>query len=310
MIKLNEDPIAAEKHFQKVFPLIKQRINNIFLKGIRRTKAPVTISLKFKNFLKELKKEKTLRPIVLAKPDEFRGLIASLNRDYPGIFTKKHNENHIIRNIFISHCYEKICKLEFITGINKDTCLYCNRNYIYSLKKSGSIKPPIDHFYPKGLYPIFGVSFYNLIPSCEICNGFGAKGEKDPVKEDLISPYELKGQEFLFSYKIDNIEFINPLSDIKGISLEMPKKLDGNDSVFKLKELYEKHSDHVLELILKSKIQYSQQYRDYLKSYDQFIFNDNEIDRMILGNYTNQEDIHKRPLAKLYQDIGKELGLI
>jgi hypothetical protein len=31
---------------------------------------------------------------------------------------------------------------------------------------------------------------------------------------------------------------------------------------------------------------------------------------MILGNYNLEKDQNKRPLSKMYQDIGKELGLI
>ncbi len=81
-------------------------------------------------------------------------------------------------------------------------------------------------------------------------------------------------------------------------------------NIFKLDKLYEQHSDHVIERVIKSKVAYSKQYRDYLKSYTELKFSDSEIDRMILGNYANKTEIHKRPLAKFYQDIGKELGLI
>ena len=34
------------------------------------------------------------------------------------------------------------------------------------------------------------------------------------------------------------------------------------------------------------------------------------IKRFILGNYTEEQEIHKRPFAKFMQDIGKEVGLI
>jgi hypothetical protein len=27
-----------------------------------------------------------------------------------------------------------------------------------------------DHFYPKAIYPFFALYFYNLIPSCKVCN--------------------------------------------------------------------------------------------------------------------------------------------
>ena len=37
---------------------------------------------------------------------------------------------------------------------------------------------------------------------------------------------------------------------------------------------------------------------------------DGEIDRILIGNYPLSEDYGKRPLAKLYHDIAKELGVI
>ncbi|ELB2166853.1 hypothetical protein QNZ92_003473 [Vibrio parahaemolyticus] len=51
-------------------------------------------------------------------------------------------------------------------------CPYCNRNYtpvIYS-PDTNFCRPELDHFIPKSLYPMFAVSFYNLIPSCHSCN--------------------------------------------------------------------------------------------------------------------------------------------
>lgn len=52
-------------------------------------------------------------------------------------------------------------------------------------------------------------------------------------------------------------------------------------------------------------------YRERLKD----ILKDNKIsdtfiNRFILGNYSEMEEIHKRPMAKFMQDIGKEVGLI
>ncbi|MFX8327742.1 hypothetical protein ABTL71_18955, partial [Acinetobacter baumannii] len=83
----------------------------------------------------------------------------------------------------------------------KDTCPYCNRSYIYYISRRKEIKPQIDHFFPKSKYPFLAMSFYNLIPSCQTCNGFGAKEEKDPLTEGLINPYLLKTTDFSFSYK-------------------------------------------------------------------------------------------------------------
>ncbi|QHC85771.1 hypothetical protein AS589_13765 [Empedobacter brevis] len=156
------------------------------------------------------------------------------------------------------------------------------------------------------------MSFYNLIPSCQTCNGFGGKEEKDPLIEGLINPYLLKNSDFSFTFEPVPSRIISTLLDKNSIKVEIIKNIPGHLEVFKLQDLYELHSDHVVELIFKSKIKYSDTYRNYLKKYKEkgLEFCDNEIDRMILGNYAKEEEIHKRPWAKLYQDIGKELGLI
>ena len=37
---------------------------------------------------------------------------------------------------------------------------------------------------------------------------------------------------------------------------------------------------------------------------------ESDWNRFVLGNYDREEDIHKRPLAKLVQDVAKQLGVI
>ena len=112
------------------------------------------------------------------------------------------------------------------------------------------------------------------------------------------------------SHKINNIAIINPLSGKSDVEVFFKKAITGHLTVFNLKELYELHHDHALELIIKQRLKYSKKYIDYLRSYDGIKYSKTEIDRMILGNYSLEKEQHKRPLSKLYQDIGKELGLI
>jgi len=252
-----------------------------------------------------------LKKLITAKPEALAA-IAVMFPDY----TNPSNDAHfVLYNIFVARCYnlsDKFSKHDFIKSIDRDTCPYCNRNYIYYISKSKEIKPQIDHFFPKSKYPFLAMSFYNLIPSCQTCNGFGAKEEKDPLIEGLINPYLLSSSDFSFTYEPVSAGIISLLLDKKSVRVKFVKNIPGHLNVFKLTELYEQHADHVVELIVKSKIKYSETYRDYLKRYREksLQFSENEIDRMILGNYATEYEIHKRPLAKLYQDIGRELGLI
>ena len=88
------------------------------------------------------------------------------------------------------------------------------------------------------------------------------------------------------------------------------KKIQSHLDIFKLEMIYNEHKDYAIELYVKSKLEYSIKFRDYLKSFEGFSFSENELDQFIIGNYSEVENIHKRPLAKFQQDIARQLGLI
>ncbi|WP_447951128.1 HNH endonuclease [Chryseobacterium koreense] len=315
MVNLNLNDVAANNHFNAVKDIIQSRIRNIIKSGISINGYKASPFGGLRNYLQSLLNDNELERLISARPDTLQGIIASLTNLYPDFINSTSDSYFVLYNIFVKNCYDKsdkFSKYDFITRIDRDTCPYCNRNYIYYISRYKGIKPQIDHFFPKSKYPFLAMSFYNLIPSCQTCNGFGAKEEKDPLIEGLINPYLLKNSDFSFTFEPVSSRIISTLLDKNSIKVKIIKNIPGHLDVFKLKELYELHSDHVVELIFKSKIKYSDTYRTYLEKYKEkgLEFSDNEIDRMILGNYATEEEIHKRPLAKLYQDIGKELGLI
>lgn len=71
-------------------------------------------------------------------------------------------------------------------------CPYCQQSLaltIYFDKKNKSLRPTLDHFYPKKEYPYLALSLYNLIPSCYPCNS-SLKGKVDFYKKAHLHPYE------------------------------------------------------------------------------------------------------------------------
>lgn len=315
MVNLNLNDVAASNHFKAIKDHLQARIKKILKNGVTKNKTKYFPNNDLKAYLNYLLIDDNLKQLIIARPESMTGIISFTKSRYGGFLTKSHPSNIILYNLFVKSCYDDttiFSKHNFIRTMDIDTCPYCNRSYIYYLSKNKEIKPEIDHFFPKSKYPFLAMSFYNLVPSCQTCNGFGAKEEKDPLIKGLINPYLLKNSDFSFTFEPVSSRIISTLLDKNSIKVKIIKNIPGHLDVFKLKELYELHSDHVVELIFKSKIKYSDTYREYLNRYFENgqKFSDNEIDRMILGNYATEEDIHKRPLAKLYQDIGKELGLI
>lgn len=304
----------SELHFDSVKDILLHHIERILRTGqIKHKKNIIHLSANLRAHLVTLSDltNNSLKNLICISPQQLINYVDNQNVIHSSFIDDAHPDNIILKNIFITHGYEKnLEKWEFINRIKIDTCSYCNRNYIYTTTKNKNIKPEIDHFYPKSKYPILGLSYFNLIPSCKSCNGFGAKEEKDPRAEGLKNPYLITNTDFTLSHKIKNIAIINPLLGKSNVEVFFKTAIPGHLIVFNLKHLYELHHDHAIELVIKQRLKYSKKYRDYLMSYKGMKLNKAEVDRMILGNYSLEKEQHKRPLSKLYQDIGKELGLI
>jgi hypothetical protein len=313
MIRIYPNDTQAEAHFLKVKSILQNRIRSVIRRnGITKKGNKVGLNSNLKVYLNSLLNDDELKKLITARPDKLIKIIGSIKRKNKLFIKKTTAEGQILYNIFIDNAYDKLDKLYFIKNFGLDTCLYCNRNYIFALEKVNKIKPQIDHFYPKSIYPFLGISYYNLLPCCQTCNSFDAKGESDPYKKisRIINPYLLSDGQFKFDYKIVSIDILNPFAPTTSVEVFFSKKIDTHLKVFKLDKLYEQHADHVIELITKSNMKYSENYRKYLNSYPGLKMSNKEINRLILGNYAETLEIHKRPLAKLYQDIGEDLGLI
>ncbi len=206
---------------------------------------------------------------------------------------------------FFSNGYnkQKYSAYDFVEKLGLNTCPYCNRNYTFVIR-GGKLRPEIDHFYPKTIYPYLAVNFFNLIPSCQTCN----KTKSNKMDFKWLNPYDVKENSYQFTYLPKSIEFSVVEKkkynfDSFEISISGNK---GNIELFKLEELYKQHKDIVLELLIK-KAYYPQ---SYIEELSRFGFSKDEIYRYLFSNYNQDEDLHKRPLSKLVRDISEELGLV
>lgn len=336
MINIPYNDTLAENHWNRIKNCLVSRIKKILKQGGANS-GKYRVGTQCRSFLNYLIREDTtiikdypnLKELIVSHPSRLRELIIKYKEDYPNLFIGNKNQKwsnfkKIIYNIFIDSCYDNkiFSKNDFIKNIDINTCTYCNRGYIYSVHShSGDVKPQIDHFYPKSIYPFLGMSYYNLIPSCSVCNGFGAKEEHDPLlftgrdingdllyTEQLINPYEIAIDDIKFTF---NLLTPNLLGNFININIQTPTK--GYNKFLKLKQFYDGHTDHIEELIFKSKIKYPKSYRSTIE--ELFQENGHTIDkslfyRILISNYVFKEELHKRPLSKLYRDIALQLGII
>ncbi len=270
-------------------------------------------------FLKFL--ESKFDTILIGNPHELNSLIEE-SQAYSAYKTK--NTKVVLKEIFN---YKEFSKKGAQKGWNTywladqlrvDTCPYCNRLYTHTVIKEKEIsRPQFDHFWDQAAYPFLALSFYNLIPSCNICNST-LKGQKPFSTDTHIHPYiEGFGDEIRFTLKIKDSSFFSGNLQAGSIDFlfvdeesELAKKAKKNICDFKLKEMYEEHIDYVYEQVNRALI-YNRDYLDSLyRQFEGTLFrNEKDLSRFITANYVDDAQLQKRPLSKLTKDISHQFGL-
>jgi len=303
MVLINFNQKLYNKHIEKISIKLRENIKKSLTRYYR-----TSITLKC---LKYLAQNDVIENLLKADPKKLKLQIEYFQTNFPTSIKKGKELNKILRNEIFEKEYNNWSSrtiygaYKFVEDLKLKTCPYCNRNYTFIVnEKDGKLRPEIDHFYPKSLYPFLAMSFYNLIPSCTICN----HTKSDIQKDGLLNPYDIKNNSFKFTYTPKNIDFVNVKKEQYSFD-NFEINIIGNDNnikLFKLKELYTQHKDIVLELLIK-KAYYP---HSYIKELENFGFSENEIYRYLFSNYKKNEDLHKRPLSKLIKDISEELKLI
>lgn len=266
--------------------------------------------------------EKNLKEILTSKPDE----LIKVNNEYKSFCEAKGKGKiiHInkgISSIFNYNWFTKkgasyYCAYNLAAKLNVKTCPYCNRNYTITVAdgKSRIARPDFDHFFPKNEYPLLALSFYNLVPSCLICNRT-IKNQKSVKYGLYIHPYEEGFNDTLkINYFPTDVESsIGIKSNFEIHTIENPqqhqkaKKCKNNFELFKLKEIYtESHNEEIADIIRKYYIS-NGKYLEKLQETFPKIGSMDELYRLAFGNYFLEDDFEKRPLSKLTKDVVDQL---
>lgn len=187
------------------------------------------------------------------------------------------------------------------------TCVYCNT--IPTMSKNGEVFYQMDHYLPQSLYPFLGTCFYNLQPSCGVCNDhkktkncdFGLYVNSEQHKD--LSP-------FRFVPKVKNLDGPYPeCEDIefRGKEANVTKESKAHEEMFHINNMYAGYKDEVSAL-----------YADAYKMNPTMIAVNAEcwgipatkkdVLAYMSGHLSLEEkDIHKKTLTKLKQDTIKQL---
>ncbi|MCI8371208.1 MAG: hypothetical protein HFG65_16825 [Hungatella sp.] len=230
----------------------------------------------------------------------------------------------------------KLAKIIQLIGV--EVCPYCNRNFIenYVVRQEKGqqayFKGDLDHHYAKEEIPALALSFFNLVPSCKVCN----HEKSDSIKRTFYPFYDQEENEYQFRIEMyDNSDthdlvFEEPIEDIEkkrfdstvwqGISdhfkiklcarngKALSERMENSKEIFHLEKKYNHSKEYVKELIRKRYI-YAETHKENLLKNFAAIFTDEKQIAETLYSYSDREEyVRNRPLSKLTKDLLIQLG--
>ncbi|SFZ80256.1 hypothetical protein [Tenacibaculum maritimum] len=252
-----------------------------------------------------------IKELIISKPKRLNEINNQLKQKYNDLGYTEEQFNIETKNIFINSGYtnwflSKKMNYRLAKLLNKHTCTYCNREYIFVYKKNKGkgLVPQFDHWFPKTHHPLLSLSFYNLIPSCATCNTI--KAEEEFSLDHHLHPYINK--DISNSYKFD---YIYNEAHIPEVFLR-DNSLSGNNTfeALNLPFIYKGHSDKELKDLYDLRFKYSENYLKNLikNTFDSYLpISDEEKYRLIFGIELNSKDYHKRVMSKFKNDIIEKL---
>jgi len=275
----------------------------------------------FPKVLKDyLEQEGKLKQIITAMPGDMANLDAEIKLRAKSKNIKNLNEH--LKRVFVYKTFSKKSTpvynaYHLSVALDVKVCPYCNRQYTFTtIDTSGDYtRPEFDHFLSQSDHPLFSLSFYNLIPSCSLCNS-RLKNKKQFSLKKYFHPYlNSFGKDAVFNYSPADYKSTIGLASNLTVSLEIKEdavhkaKIEKNIELFRLNQTYCGHADYVSEIVRKFYVTNA----DYLKTlHNTFpnIGSKEELYRIAFGNYLHEDDHEKRVLAKLTYDIAKRLKLL
>ena len=262
---------------------------------------------------------KELKRIILAKPGEFD----SINKELLEII-KREDLYDVDSSNFKQTAFGKLLTENIFNygkfrnsdssislfkklGFSHAFCPYCNDSPIDIVRKEENsgcgdkevLYFDLDHFYPKSKYPFFALSFYNLIPSCTICNQRIKKSSDFTTKTHIHPYFESFDDIYQFSISIKS-----PLTPITHIDIKQIRSKP-NDSTVKSLNLVNRYNKLIVESqeLIKLYLNYHKKYNDPhgVELLENFFFRHAP---------KKKNDILKVKNGKLFRDILKEVDVL
>lgn len=254
---------------------------------------------------------------LIATPERLREMHRSLFAKLPKEANGKilDDEKKCLKSIFNYDSYfynDKEFAYEVAKLMGVYTCVYCNRQYTTTVVDNDTgkqlIRPEFDHWFSHSDFPDLGISYYNLIPSCYLCNS--SLKHAEPMSIDKhIHPYIDKKAGFSFTYiPTSNGNVVDVVIDAR-----MPKsyrnRVEETLKLFKTRQIYGIHSGFELKDLIGLAQANPPDYISVLVNNvaKELGMNEEEAYRVLFEAEQKEDNYLARPMSKFKSDIIKKL---
>lgn len=287
----------ANSYFSKIETKIRRKINKLYSNITLQSEKDL------RNYI-----ESNLELIIMGIPEKLVDIISDVENSYNSVLLNDDCKKNI-EKIFDYSNFTKKHAYDHVKNLGITVCPYCNEQYTLTVvkrKNQRSTRPELDHFFPKSRYPYLAISFFNLIPSCHVCNSL--KSDKDfNIVKNLHPFVEGIERESVFSTTLSKVDFINENDSFDITVSSSNPKVKENIKAFLIEERYKYHKDYVREIYRKKFIFNESRIEEIMNL--KLFENEDELLNILYGNYLQNDDLHKRSLAKLTRDIFNELNI-
>lgn len=323
----------VKKIESEVKPIYLKHINVIVKQGISDALNRVTTKKRFvdagleqwcKKLGKDLKDPKSdiyYKKITESYPDSLMAIYEIFRNNYNAT-TKVNGIDYILfeeqgfnntRKIsdlkearkFLANCFPynkfiskqvKYDAYKYCKAMDINVCVYCNAQLTHTVNKKGknAIRPQIDHFYTKSRFPMFALSFYNMIPACPTCNSI--KWDKFCDLGEIYHPYvdDCSDLSFKWHYKKIRIQ-------CDSVKAEKTAEIFQTENIY---NIYNSVAEKIVEKVQDYDPAYIDELIELMNSHrKEKIQLDKETVIKRICDYVPKEECFDTPLGEMRHDI-------
>ncbi|MGP2664288.1 hypothetical protein ACTVM2_06670 [Serratia nevei] len=199
--------------------------------------------------------------------------------------------------------------ISYVKALNGQVCSYCDKGIIDCT--DSHFYGDLDHVHDKSTYYYYALNIYNLAPCCKVCN------QKKGKYSVIFNPLTMKLDD-VFTFRVDDSDLLNitvHYNDkldvdikLKSLSSEMDPVLENLNKRLALNDRY-KNSGLVLNYLSQLKKVYTQSYLDEVTKLLGDSYDNDDLKRFLLGDFSISDTTKIQPLTKLVRDLSSQIGL-